>query len=194
MAEFWSDDIVGLSFSPPARLFAIANQIIVIENIDLETTLHLYCKLGIAENDSAVAAWKAKYEYNVERPFHYIRKYINSEFRPLLGEAIGVPGLTPSSPLSFGSLNFWWPGQHNLICFYWVKTIILRIDAMREGMNLMVPHEAIAALVNLVKKMLSRICLGVHPRFDCTEGLRLGKQIANNVLNYELKKIKHKFA
>lgn len=37
----------------------------------------------------------------------------------------------------------------------------------------------------------SRIYLGVHPRFDCVEGLRLGRQIASNVLAYELQKIKN---
>jgi len=34
----------------------------------------------------------------------------------------------------------------------------------------------------------SRIPLGVHPRFDCSEGLRLGKQIGKNAVAYNLKK------
>lgn len=187
MAEFWSDDIVGLSFSPPARLFAIANQIIVIEDIDLETTLHMYCKLGIAENDGAVAAWKAKYEYNVERPVHYIRKFINSEFRPLLGEAIGVPGLTPSFP-GYPSGHSTFGGLGSTVLSAFIGEDYYFTDRCHEGRDEFngTPRSYSRIGEFGEEDAYSRIYLGVHPRFDCVEGLRLGKQIANNVLNYEL--------
>jgi hypothetical protein len=35
IAEFWSDDIVGLTFSPPLRMLAIFNQIIEMESSNL---------------------------------------------------------------------------------------------------------------------------------------------------------------
>ena len=98
MAEFWSDDIVGLTFSPPARTFAIANQLVEADELNLETTLHLYLKLGLATNDAAVVSWRNKYIYNVERPTNYINKYIDPNFKPILGRAIGDEGLTPSFP------------------------------------------------------------------------------------------------
>ncbi len=91
IAEFWSDDLTGLTFSPPARIIAIANQVIKLEKLNLEETLHLYCKLGIALNDASVGAWKSKYIYNTERPETFIRKYIDPDFKPILGEAIGTP-------------------------------------------------------------------------------------------------------
>jgi hypothetical protein len=38
-AEFWSDDIVGLTFSPPARNLAIAEQLVTNEKLNLEDTV-----------------------------------------------------------------------------------------------------------------------------------------------------------
>ena len=189
MAEFWSDDIVGLTFSPPGRMFAIANQIIVIEDLDLETTLHLYCKLGMAENDGAVAAWKAKYEYNVERPFHFIRKYINPDFAPFLGAAVGTPGLTPSFPgYPSGHSTFAGLGSRIMASFFGEDYYFT--DRCHEGR---VEFNGTPRSYSRIgdfgeENAYSRIYLGVHPRFDCVEGLRLGRQIAQNVLAYELKK------
>lgn len=190
MAEFWSDDIVGLTFSPPARLFAIANQIVEIENTDLETVLHLYCKLGIAENDGAVAAWKAKYTYNTERPFQFIRAHINADFQPLLGNAIGKPGLTPSFP-GYPSGHSTFGGLGSVILADFFGNDYYFTDRCHSGRTEFNGTPRSFSTIGQFgeENAFSRIFLGVHPRFDCTEGLRLGRQIANNVLfNYELKK------
>ena len=34
LAFFWSDDLTGLTFSPPSRWLAIANQVYELENVD----------------------------------------------------------------------------------------------------------------------------------------------------------------
>lgn len=94
IAEFWSDDLTGMTFSPPARIFAIGNQMISIENMNLEESLHFYAVLGIAINDASVACWNSKYIYNTERPETYIRKFIDPDFKTILGDAIGAPGIT----------------------------------------------------------------------------------------------------
>jgi hypothetical protein len=189
MAEFWSDDIVGLSFSPPARLFAIANQIIAIENTDLETTLHMYCKLGFAENDGAVACWKAKYEYNVERPYQFIKANINPDFTPILGEAVGTPGLTPNFP-GYPSGHSTFGGLGAAVLAHFFGDDYYFTDRCHEGRDEFkgTPRSYSTIREFGEENAYSRIYLGVHPRFDCVEGLRLGRQIAGNVLAYELRK------
>ncbi|MBK8700332.1 MAG: vanadium-dependent haloperoxidase [Saprospiraceae bacterium] len=189
MAEFWSDDIVGLTFSPPARIFAIANQIIKLEQTDLETTLHLYCKLGIAENDGAVAAWKAKYEYNVERPVQFIRAHINPDFTTLLGGAIGSPGLTPSFP-GYPSGHSTFGGLGAEILSFFFGNDYYFTDRCHEGRTEFFGLPRSYATIRELgeENAYSRIFLGVHPRFDCVEGIRLGRQIAKNTLNYKLRK------
>jgi hypothetical protein len=96
IAEFWSDDLTGLTFSPPARFFAIANQVVAREEMNLMETAHMYCLLGIATNDAAVACWKSKYIYNTERPVKYITQFIDPDFKSRLGEAIGIQGMNPA--------------------------------------------------------------------------------------------------
>ena len=59
IGEFWSDDLLNLTFSPGPRWLAVANQIIQIEKSNLETATVAYVKCGMALSDAAVAAAKA---------------------------------------------------------------------------------------------------------------------------------------
>ena len=54
IAEFWSDDFVGVTFSPPARQVAIANQLIILDQSNMEKSLRLYLRLGMGLNDASV--------------------------------------------------------------------------------------------------------------------------------------------
>lgn len=188
-AEFWSDDIVGLTFSPPARAFQIANQMIQNENANLEFCVHLLLKLGMAENDAAVAAWGSKYHYNVERPFNYIPNVINPDFRTILGNAVGTDNLTPPFPgypsghSTFGGLGISVLGEF----FGENYTFTDRCHYGRSEFN-GTPRTYTTMTQLGEENAYSRIPLGVHPRFDCSEGLRLGKQIGKNAIAYNLKK------
>ncbi len=188
-AEFWSDDIVGLTFSPPARVFQIANQMIQNENANLEFCVHLLLKLGMAENDAAVAAWGSKYHYNVERPFNYIPNVINPEFRTILGNAVGTDNLTPPFPgypsghSTFGGLAI------SILSDFFGENYTFT-DRCHYGRSEFIGTPRTYTTITQIgeENAYSRIPLGVHPRFDCTEGLRLGKQIGKNAIAYNLKK------
>jgi len=189
IAEFWSDDLTGMTFSPPARVFAIANKVISKEKMNLEETLHFYCRLGIATNDAAVAAWKSKYIYNIERPQTYIRKFINPDFNPILGEAIGRPGITPAFP--------GYPSGHSTF-----SGIAIRIFEHFFGSSCEFtdnchlnrsefdgyPRSYDSWREMFEENAYSRIPLGVHIRMDCTEGLRLGNGVAVRALSLDLQK------
>jgi membrane-associated phospholipid phosphatase len=189
IAEFWSDDIVGLTFSPPARVFQIANQMIVAENLNLETTLHLLVKLGIAENDAAIAAWGTKYTYNVERPTHFIKDHINPDFKTLLGNAIGAENITPPFPgYPSGHSTFGGMGRSVLAAFFGENYTFT--DRCHEGRTEFngYPRSYTTMTQIAEENAYSRIPLGVHPRFDCSEGLRLGYLVGDNAVKYNLKK------
>lgn len=188
-AEFWSDDIVGLTFSPPARIFQIANQMIDNENFNLEKTLHLLLKLGLAENDAAAAAWGSKYVYNVERPIHFIVPNINVNFKPILGDAIGNTGLTPPFPgYPSGHSTFGGLGISVLSAFFGENYTFT--DRCHYGRSEFIgtPRTYTTQTQIGEENAFSRIPLGVHPRFDCTEGLRLGKLIGQNAVDYDVTK------
>ncbi len=187
VAEFWSDDITELTFSPPARIFAIANQIIKLERLNLQETLHLYCRLGIAINDAAVGAWKSKYTYNTERPIHYIRQYIDPNFQPILGEAIGVPGLTPDFP-GYPSGHSTFAGVSWRIFEHFFGAQYTFTDHCHFGRTEFngFPRTFTSWKQMADENAYSRIPLGVHIRMDCSEGLRLGNLIAVKALDLDL--------
>lgn len=189
IAEFWSDDITGLTFSPPARIFAIGNQVIFKEEYSLEETLHLYCKLGIATNDAAVAAWKSKYTYNIQRPEPYIRENINPDFKPILGAAIGRPGITPAFPgYPSGHSTFAGVGLRIFEHFFGENYEIT--DLCHYGRNEFrgYPRTFTSWRQMMEENAYSRIPLGVHIRMDCSEGLRLGNVVGVRALSLDLAK------
>jgi len=189
IAEFWSDDLTGMTFSPPARIFAIANQVISIERMNLEETLHLYCVMGIATNDASVACWKSKYIYNTERPETYIRKYIDPDFKTILGEAIGTPGMTPSFP-GYPSGHSTFAGVSWRILEHFFGANYEFTDQCHYGRVEFrgYPRTYQSWLQMAEENAYSRIPLGVHIRQDCVEGLRLGNAIALRALDLELAK------
>ncbi|EDP95226.1 vanadium chloroperoxidase, partial [Kordia algicida OT-1] len=91
IAEFWSNDVEGLMMSPPGRQISIANQLIQQYNVDHESALILFLKLGFSLNDAAVSTWADKYEYMVMRPSVYIQEHIDPNFQTNLYPFISWP-------------------------------------------------------------------------------------------------------
>ncbi|MEM6379648.1 MAG: hypothetical protein AAF705_15705, partial [Bacteroidota bacterium] len=94
IAEFWSDDVENIMFSPPARQFSIANQLVEQFDLKLDRTLYLYLKLGFSLNDAAVSAWKYKYEFMVMRPNVFIHEFIDASYQTNLYRLIPWPNPT----------------------------------------------------------------------------------------------------
>lgn len=85
IALFWSDD-PELTATPPGHSFSIATQVIKEQNRNLQDTIEVYVKLGIAQADAFISCWHSKYRYNVIRPITYIREYIpgGQDWTPIL--------------------------------------------------------------------------------------------------------------
>ena len=99
VGEFWSDDLVNLTFSPGPRWLAIGDQALLSEKSDLETAIFMTVKVGMALNDAAVGCWNSKYHYNVERPQTYINRVFDPSWKPALYNPLtGDEGVTPSFP------------------------------------------------------------------------------------------------
>ncbi len=189
IAEFWSDDLTGMTFSPPARFFAIANQLVPRTQMNLEEALHMYCVLGIAINDAAVACWKSKYIYNTESPETYIRQYIDPDFKPILGAAIGKPGLTPAFPgYPSGHSTFAGVGERILEHFFGDNFEFTDLCHFGRTEFRGYPRTFTSWKDLAEEDAYSRIPLGVHIRMDCSEGLRLGNVMAVSALALDLQK------
>ena len=187
IAEFWSDDIEGLMFSPPARQVSIANQLMANQDLNLEESLHLLLKLGFSLNDAAVSTWKYKYEHMVMRPSVFIQEFMDPAYQTNLYRLIPWPN--PTFP--------GYPSGHS--CFASAAAGVF-IDFFGNDINFTDrSHEGRTEFRGAARTFISfeematengnsRIPLGVHIRMDCTEGLRLGYEISAGVNSYNVKR------
>jgi hypothetical protein len=187
IAEFWSDDVTGLVFSPPARHLSIAKQLIEQYDLPLGEALYLNLKLGFALNDAAVSTWKYKYEYMVMRPSVYIQALIDPSYQTNLYRLIPWPNPTfpayPSGHSCFASA-----AAGVFIDFFGNK--INFVDRSHEGRTeFRGSPRAFRSFEQMAEECgYSRIPLGVHLRMDCTEGLRLGYEISDAINRYHLER------
>ncbi len=83
IARFWADDAM-LSMTPPGHWISIALQIFKRDNVELDKSVDVLVRLGVAEADAFIGCWQAKYQYDLVRPISYIRRVIDPKWEPLL--------------------------------------------------------------------------------------------------------------
>lgn len=201
-AEFWSDDIENLTFSPAARYISLANQIVKKANLNLAQCAELYAKLGLALNDATVATWKSKYYYNVERPISYIRRILKNNYpdattwTTILNNPLkNVQGLTPAFPAyPAGHASFAGAGSAIFSSLYSRHPLIKNgygfVDYSHYGRIEFIGTPRVYTSFKQMgeENAYSRIPLGVHFRMDCSSGLTLGELAAMRVLKLPWKK------
>ncbi|NRD20105.1 vanadium-dependent haloperoxidase [Winogradskyella eckloniae] len=189
IAEFWADDVEGLMISPPGRHISIANQLIEQYDLDFDQTLELLLRLGFALNDAAVSAWDDKYTYNIERPSHYIKEYIDEDFTTNLSRFIS--GSNPAFPsYPSGHATFAGVAAGVFIDFFGTDTISFTDRTYSDFGN--TTFNGTARSFTSFSEMAyenaySRVPLGVHIEQDAIEGLRLGYEISDAVNSINLR-------
>jgi membrane-associated phospholipid phosphatase len=190
VGEFWSDDLLGLTFSPPTRFIAIANQVYENENANLEEAVVANAKVGIALHDAAVGAWTSKYYYNLERPETYIKRNINPSWEPNLDNPLtGDNGISPSFPAyPSGHATFGAAASEALASVfgysYGMTDNCHRNRTEFEGY----PRTFSSFYEMALENAWSRVPLGVHYRMDAEEGMRYGTEIGRAVNKLPWKK------
>lgn len=190
VGEFWSDDLLDLTFSPPARWIAIANQVLDAEQSSLETALEVYAKVGMAINDAGVGCWNSKYYYNVERPQTYIRRLIDPAWNTNLDNPLtGDNSLTPSFPAyPSGHATFGAAGAEALASVFGYSYSMT--DRCHEGRSEFIgAPRAFGSFFEMAQENAwSRVPLGVHFRMDAEEGVHYGTRIGRFINNLPWRK------
>lgn len=183
IAEFWSDDLLNLTFSPGSRWIAIALQVYENENVTLETAIYCDAKVGMALNDAAVASWHSKYFYNVERPITYINRLIDPNWEtPLFNPLTKEKSITPSFPA--------YPSGHSTMGAAAAEALT-SVFGIAYGMadrchETRTEFEGKPRTFHNFYEMAeenawSRIPLGVHFRMDSEQGVNLGYRCGRRV-------------
>lgn len=190
IGEFWSDDLLGVTFSPPTRWIAIANQVFKLEKVNLETAVIASAKTGMALNDAGVGAWNSKFYYNLMRPETYIQENIDPTFEPILNNPLTQEtGISPSFPAHpSGHSTFSGASSEILSSIFGYSYGMTDRCHENRGDFLGTPRtfESFKQMANEVA--WSRVTLGVHFRLDNEEGLIYGTKIANAVNKLPWKK------
>lgn len=181
IAEFWSDDFSGVTFSAASRWISIANQAMEKEYPGLATALETWFKTGLAINDVAVLTWRAKYAINLERPDTYIRRNIHPGWEPL-HHAPPFPGY-PSGHSSFA-------GAATAVLTRMLGENFSMTDRSHQGRKeFSSKPRSYRSFAEMAEECaLSRILLGVHFRMDCEEGLQLGYAVGEKIASISLRR------
>ena len=190
VGEFWSDDLLNLTFSPPPRWIAIANQVYDKEKPNLQTAIVCNAKLGMALNDAGVGCWNSKYYYNFERPETYIRRVIDPNWHTNLDNPLtGDKGLTPSFPAyPSGHATFGAAGAEALASMFGYNYAMTDRCHEFRGEFIGKPRSFSSFYEMAQENGWSRVPLGVHFRMDAEEGVRYGTEIGRQVNNLPWKK------
>ena len=182
VAEFWGDDVRGLTFSPPARWISILNQIIKKEELSSAMIMELYLKMGVGLYDAAVVCWKNKYDHNLLRPSDFIQKNIDGNWQPFHANP-EFPAY-PSGHSVFGAVS----SRILEVSFGYHYTMTDMSHSHR------IEFEGKERTYNSFQEMAqenaySRMIMGVHYKQDCDEGLRLGYEIADIINSTDFRSI-----
>jgi membrane-associated phospholipid phosphatase len=171
IANFW-DDAATYSYTATGHSMAILSQVLRTKTISIDSAAAVYLTLSTAINDAMIVAWRMKYKYNTIRPGAYIKRYIDSQWEPLI--------LTPPFPE--------FPSGHSvqsacmatvLSHFFGEKRGFIDYSKFWVGAPRRFPDFWAAAN----ETSISRLYGGIHFKDALTQGQELGKKVGKNALS-----------
>ena len=179
IADFWNDDRPGLTFSPAGHWLAITNQVIEKERPSVEKALETYLKVGFCLADAMIACFYSKYIFNLLRPETYIQQHLDRTWRPY-SPSPSFPSY-PSGHSMMGAA-----AAEVLTDMYGARYKLT--DKSHEGLkDFQVKPRTFNSFDEMAREnAMSRVFMGVHWRFDCEEGLRLGTLIGKQTVTLKV--------
>lgn len=190
VGEFWSDDLVNLTFSPGVRFLAIGNQVLKLEKSNLETAVWMTALVGTACNDAGVVCWNSKYHYNFERPVTYIQRVIDENWGTNLNNPItNENGLTPSFPAYPSGHSTMGAAGAEALGHIFGYSYAMTDNCHKNRTEFYGMPRSFSSFEEMAaENAWSRVPLGVHFRMDSEEGVRFGKEVGRSVHNARWKK------
>lgn len=180
-AKFWSD--FSYTVTPPGHWNQVAQSVAVARRMSLEERIRMFAVLNISMNDVAVACWDAKYVYNFWRPVTAIRA----------ADTDGNPATEPDPdwmPLLNTPAFPEYVSGHS--AFSAAGAVVLARFNGGDQVEFSVPSDSLPGKVRTYKSLWacaeevsqSRLYGGIHFPSALTDGLALGRRIAEYILQY----------
>ena len=170
-ALFWADD-PGQSFTPAGHWLSMANQVVILLNLQVGPAAELYALAGIASADAFISCWHTKYLYNVQRPVTYINANIDPGWQPML--------FTPSFPE--------YTAAHSVVSEALATVLNRLLGEVRFTDNSYpdsgMPPRVFSSFQEAAREAaMSRLYGGIHYPFSIQNGLTQGEAIGRNILD-----------
>jgi hypothetical protein len=149
----------------------------------------VFALLNLAVADSVIAFYDAKYTYNLWRPVTAIQAADTVGNPDTIGDPNWLPEVGNTTP------DPSYPGAHAAISAAALDVLLSVLE--RDRMHLVVTSEVLPGVTRSFDRLsaaaeeatLSRIFAGVHFRFDLTTGARLGRDLADFVVDTLLRRV-----
>ncbi len=184
IALFWADG--GGTATPPGHWNSIATDVTLARGTNLVDTARTFALMNIAMADAGIAAWDAKYHYDLWRPIDAIRQADRDNNVATTGNATWIPLLkTPPFPTyTSGHSTFSGAASTVLASLFGDQT---SFDSKADGHSAseerpldpsQITTRHFTSFSQAAEEAgMSRIYGGIHFSFDNTAGLDMGRQI-----------------
>jgi hypothetical protein len=183
-AAWWADD-PSQSASPPGHSYNLATIAITTAHADMFTAAEAYAKVGMAVADAFICCWKCKYVYHSERPYPYIKAFIDKDYEQFWPEppfpAFSSGHATQSAATAVSLMSIF--GENFSVVDNTYAKRLADFQNIpyktRQFDNLWATAEECA---------YSRFLGGIHTRQDNEAGTKQGKTIGQNIVTLSWRK------
>ena len=189
IAQFWAYDRVD-TFRPPGQWNQIAQEIALDEGNSLEENAQLFAELNVALADAGIVAWDAKYAFEQIRPINAIGNADSDNNPNTVGDPEWEPLLTtPNFPDYISGHSAFGGAAAGVLQDFFGEDVSFEIATQElpgvsrefNSMGSMSSFE-VAARENAD----SRLFGGVHVDISNVDGVDVGLDVANSVLESDL--------
>lgn len=195
IAFFWANDVNG-TYKPPGHLNAITQVVSRDRGLSMIENARLFALINLAMGDAGLVAWDAKYDTNIDlwRPISAIRLADTDGNARTVADPNWEPlnPFTPPFP-AYVSGHATFGAVHAAVMAGYFGTDQVTFTITSEDPF----YVALGGGSRTFKKFsdaawenaLSRLYLGVHYRFDATDGNRAGTELGKYVVRNYLRPI-----
>lgn len=191
LAYFWANDLDG-TYKPPGQLYTFTEVVSRQRHLTQARNARLFALVGIGLADAAIVAWDRKYDSNLNlwRPETAIREANSARNPAVVQDPAWVPlsvdndgmHFTPPFP-SYTSGHSTLAGSWSAVMAGYFGTDRVSFIGGTEDSHAVGVTRAFRSFSQAgFEDALSRVYLGVHYRWDCTEGFASGQRLGGYVV------------
>ncbi|HUR30596.1 MAG TPA: phosphatase PAP2 family protein [Saprospiraceae bacterium] len=183
IAQFWSDDCPALTFSPAGRWIAIAAQALENSSANLEKSVVVNAKVGMAVCDAGIRCWGEKFRFNLLRPVDYIRNVMgHTDWNSIMCPDGAGQYFTPAFPTYPSGHGTFGAAASEILTAEFGQHFILTDNCHKDRFEFNGTPRTYNSFYEMAQEnAYSRIPIGVHFRMDAEAAMDLGFKIGRKV-------------